>query len=114
MKVKESFISDVEKMADLLYLIVFEKGEKIYNSFLSSYSYISREEIEKTIEEIDSVALAHLYRRAKNIFIEEINGRETGMSVTSEQIKDSITRYVYGGFMSDAEIKEFEECCEAC
>ena len=101
-----TFINDIEKMSDLLQAIT----ENNISGFLNSYSYLTKEEVDNTIKEINAESLAELFRQAENYYIEELNNRETGLSITSEQAKTSITDYVYN-MLSKKEQKDFEDYC---
>ena len=101
-----TFINDIEKMSDLLQAIT----ENNISGFLNSYSYLTKEEVDNTIKEINAESLAELFRQAENYHIEELNNRETGLSITSEQAKTSITDYVYN-MLSKKEQKDFEDYC---
>ena len=101
-----TFINDIEKMSDLLQAIT----ENNISGFLNSYSYLTKEEVGSTIKEINAESLAELLRQAENYYIEELNNRETGLSITSEQAKASITGYVYS-MLSKEEQKDFEDYC---
>ena len=102
----ETFIDDIEKMSDLLQAII----ENDISGFLNSYSYLTKEEVDNTIKEINAESLAELFRQAENYYIEELNNRKTGLSITSEQAKTSITDYVYN-MLSKEEQKDFEDYC---
>ena len=109
-----TFITDLEKMVDLLEASMAEDTMEAYDNFLNSYSYLTENELTDTIEEISGEALADLYRQAENAHIEEMNGRPTGLAITSDIAKDVISRYVYkSGLLSKGDIREFEECCVA-
>ena len=100
------FIDDIEKMSYLLQSIT----ENNISSFLNSYSYLTKEETDNTIKKINAENLADLFRQAENYYIEELNNRETGLSITSEQAKTSITNYVYSK-LSKKQQKDFEDYC---
>ena len=109
-----TFETDLEKMVDLLEAIMSEDNASAYDEFLRSYSYITENELDDTVELIDANVLADLYRQAENYYIEELNGRPTGLAITSEQAKSTIVKYVYdSGLVQKADQKEFEELCEA-
>lgn len=109
-----TFETDLEKMVDLLEAIMSEDNASAYDEFLRTYSYITENELDDTVELIDANVLADLYRQAENYYIEELNGRPTGLAITSEQAKSTIIKYVYdSGLVSKTEQKEFEELCEA-
>ena len=101
-----TFINDIEKMSDLLQAIT----EDNISGFLKSYFYLTKEEVDNTIKEINAESLAELFRQAENYYIEELNDRETGLSITSEQAKTSVTNYVYSK-LSKEEQKDFEDYC---
>lgn len=100
------FIDDIEKMSNLLQAIT----ENNIKSFLNSYSYLTKEDVDATIREINAESLADLYRQAENYYIDELNGRETGLSITSEQAKTSIIDFVYGKLSKEGQ-KDFEDAC---
>ena len=107
---KGIFIDDLEKMCDLLEASMAEDTQQAYDDFLNSYSYLTQNELDDTIKEINGISLAYLLRQAENANIEEMNGRPTGLAITSEQAKTTITNYVYNsGLCSKADIKDFEE-----
>ena len=111
---KATFINDLEKMVDLLEAIMAEDNAQAYDNFLSSYSYLTPNELDDTVEEINGHALADLYRQAENAYIEEMNGRPTGLAITSDTAKTVISQYVYkSGLCSKADIKAFEDDCTA-
>ena len=101
-----TFINDIEKMSDLLQAI----AEDNISGFLNSYSYLTKEEVDNTIKEINAESLAELFRQAEKYYIEELNNRDTGLSITSEQAKTSVTNYVYS-MLSKEEQKDFEDYC---
>ena len=70
----------------------------------------AKEEVDNTIKEINAESLAELFRQAENYYIEELNNRDTGLSITSEQAKTSVTNYVYSK-LSKEEQKDFEDYC---
>lgn len=101
------FTDDIEKMVDFLEL---SKGE-----FLKSYSYITEEDYAETLEDFNydrAENLAYMMRSAENMYIEEMNGRETGVSVTSLQVKQAVSTYVVEHLQQE-EIDEFYEICES-
>ena len=109
-----TFEADLEKMVDLLEAIMSEDNASAYDEFLRSYSYITENELDDTVGLIDAEVLADLYRQAENYYIEELNGRPTGLAITSDIAKSTIVKYVYdSGLVSKAEQKEFEELCQA-
>lgn len=113
------FIDDLEKMVDLLEVVKLE-NEKAYNKFLLQYSYLTSDEVYKTIQAINGSTLADLYRQAENYYIDELNNRETGLSITAVQAKEVIADFVYNGLsvlysgkQLEEQIKDFVECCES-
>ena len=109
-----TFETDLEKMVDLLEAVMSEDNASAYDEFLKSYSYLTENELDDTVGLIDAGVLADLYRQAENYYIEEMNGRPTGLAITSDVAKNTIVKYVYdSGLMSKAEQKEFEELCMA-
>ncbi len=110
----ETFETDIEKISDLLQLISDNNfdTEKGCQEFLASYSYLTYEEVKGTLIKVDTELLAYLMRRAENMNIEEMNGRSTGLAITSEQVKTTVTNYVYNSnFFSKKDIEEFEDIC---
>ena len=111
---KTTFIDDLEKMVDLLEAIMSEDNEQAYDNFLSQYDYITENELDDTVKEINGHALADLYRQAENAYIEELNGRPTGLAITSDTAKTVISRYVYkSGLCLNADVEAFEDDCTA-
>jgi hypothetical protein len=109
-----TFETDLEKMVDLLEAIMSEDNASAYDEFLRSYSYLTENELDDTVGLIDAEVLADLYRQAENYYIEELNGRPTGLAITSDIAKSTIVKYVYdSGLVSKAEQKEFEELCQS-
>lgn len=109
-----TFETDLEKMVDLLEAVMSEDNASAYDEFLRSYSYLTENELDNTVKLINAEVLADLYRQAENYYIEELNGRPTGLAITSDTAKSTIVKYVYdSGLVSKAEQKEFEELCEA-
>lgn len=102
-----TFLDDTEKMVDFLQL---PKEE-----FLKSYSYLTEQEYEETAEYFNSnraETLACMMRIAENMYIEELNDRNTGMSVSSEQVKGAVNTYATET-LSQKEVDEFIEICES-
>lgn len=109
-----TFETDLEKMVDLLEAVMSEDNASAYDEFLRSYSYLTENELDDTVGLIDANVLADLYRQAENYYIEELNGRPTGLAITSDVAKSTIVKYVYdSGLVSKAEQKEFEEICQS-
>ena len=109
-----SFETDLEKMVDLLEASMSEDNMKAYDDFLHSYSYLTENELDNTIKKVNAEVLADLFRQAENYYIEEMNGRPTGLAITSDTAKTVISNYVYkSGLVSKAEQKEFEDLCIA-
>lgn len=108
----DTFIDDLEKMVDLLQASMEEDNMQAYDDFLRSYSYLTENELDDTIKAINTSTLADLYRQAENYYIEELNGRPTGLAITSDIAKEVIGNYVYNsGMLSIPQQKEFEEIC---
>ena len=100
-----AFIDDVEKMIDFLSITKEE--------FLQQYSYLSEEEYDVTKDKFDKdkvEVLADLYRQAENIYLEEINDRSTGLSITSDEMKTVLTAYVIDN-LTQAEREELSDLC---
>ena len=116
----ETFSYDLDKMYDLL--------ELTREEFLESYLYISNEEYYYTAEgyfpdneneaelgEYNMTVisnLADLYRQAENLYIEDLNGRDTGFLVTGGELKERIIDFV-NKHLTPNQIKEFQDECDA-
>lgn len=110
----ETFLNDLDKVYDFLQI---SKQE-----FLESYSYITEEDYDLSMQELneDRVrTLALLMRDAENMLIEEVTemGSEEdnmykGFIVTGEQLKSAIYCYVME-HLSKEEQQEFEDTCIA-
>lgn len=107
-----SYICDIEKMSDLLTFMV-ENPTGWKQQFMESYSYILEEEVDKTVEEINSESLAYLMRIAENIYIEEMNNRPrpTGLAIDSQTAKTAIINFV--NTLPEKEKEDFERVCES-
>ena len=111
---KNTFIDDLEKMVDLLEAIMAEDNAQAYDDFLNQYDYVTENELDDTVKEINGHTLADLYRQAENAYIEEMNERPTGLAITSDEAKTVISQYVYkSGLCSKADIRAFEDDCTA-
>lgn len=108
----ETFIDDLEKMTDFLTFMVENKPDIGACLFLKSYNYLTAEEVNMTYKAITTESLADLYRQAENAYIDELNGRETGLTVSSEQAKSAIIDYVNKN-LSEAEKADFEHRIES-
>lgn len=110
-----TFEDDTEKLFDLLHLSK--------EDFLQSYSYIHEVDYEQTLnmfkvndhkteEENEEVIdnLACLLRGAENMYIEELNGRDTGLNVTGSQFKEVLFDYV-ARTLNSKQKELFEELC---
>lgn len=110
-----TFEYDTEKLFDLLHLSK--------EDFLQSYTYIHEVDYEQTLnmfkvndhkteEENEEVIdnLACLLRGAENMYIEELNGRDTGLTITGSQFKEVLYDYVTRTLNSKQQ-KLFEELC---
>lgn len=83
------FIDDIEKMSD--FLIETE------DNFLQQYSYLTQKEYNETkkyFQDNKVDVLSDMYRQAENLYIEELNGRETNTTVQSENLKCRIIYYI--------------------
>lgn len=101
------FINDMDKMNDFLRL----EGSE----FLESYDYLTLDDYALTSAEFftDTIdSLAELSRQAENMYIEELNGRDTGWHVTSDELKTSIMWYVQNHLDMD-EQEEYEDLCNS-
>jgi hypothetical protein len=112
-----TFENDTEKLFDLLQLSK--------EDFLQSYSYIHEVDYEKTLsmfkvaehktqEENEETIenLAYMLRGAENMYIEELNERPTGCSITGSQFKEAIYDYV-DKTLNETQKELFYELCEA-
>lgn len=115
-----NFIDDLEKMTDLLEALIDNKlqnTDEYTERFLQSYSYLTKDELKETINLINGETLADLFRQAENYYIDELNGRETGLAISSETAKTMISNYVFLSSKFDLlpieEVENFKECCEA-
>lgn len=112
-----TFENDTEKLFDLLQLSK--------EDFLQSYSYIHEVDYEKTLnmfkvaehktqEENEETIenLAYMLRGAENMYIEELNERPTGCSITGSQFKEAIYDYV-DKTLNENQKELFYELCEA-
>ena len=109
-----TFITDLEKMVDLLQAIMSEDNATAYDEFLHKHDDVTENELDDTVKEINTETLADLYRQAENAYIEELNGRPTGLPFSSETAKAVIGNYVYNsGLLDIPQQKEFEEICSS-
>lgn len=108
----ETFIDDLEKMTDLLSLVVQHGWEQGFERFFEAYSYLTPNEIDDTAALISPESLADLLRQAENVYIEELNGRETGLAITSEQAKSAIIDFIYK-YMPEHDQRIFEHAVES-
>ena len=111
-----SFLSDIDKMYDLLTITKEE--------FLDSYSYMTEIEYDLTIEQIMPVSkelqanedqistMADLCREAENLYIEELNGRPTAWNVLGSQLKEAIYDFVKRNY-TEAQQDLFNDYCTA-
>ena len=108
------FLDDLDKVYDLL---IISKEE-----FLNSYSYLTEKEYDLTLDKIKPRTrsaeddediinnMSNLCRRAENLYIEEINGRDTEWNVLGSQLKDAIYTYVMHNY-SEAQQDLFNDYC---
>ena len=109
----DTFETDLEKMADLLEASMSEDSMEAYDNFLRIHDDVTENELDDTIKLINAERLAYLMRYTENAYIEELNGRPTGLKYTAEQIKTTISNYVYNtDFLTQSEREDFEEWCE--
>lgn len=109
----DTFLNDLDKVYDFLQLSKWE--------FLESYSYITEEDYDLSMQEFEAdkvEKLAYYMRDSENMLIEEntyYDNEDTnpykGFLVTGEQLKDMVSTYVYEN-LSKEEQQEFEEWCE--
>ena len=100
-------LTDLEKAGD--FLILNKKD------FLKSYPYVTEQEYEEALKELKediTSNLAELMRRAENVYIENLNGRETGLAITGEQLKEVINDYVCR-HLTEEELEEYEDICNS-
>ena len=108
------FLDDLDKVYDLL---IISKEE-----FLNSYSYLTEKEYDLTLDKIKPRTrsaeddediinnMSNLCRRAENLYIEEINGRDTEWNVLGSQLKDAIYTYVIDNY-SPKQQELFNDYC---
>lgn len=109
-----TFETDLEKMVDLLEAIMSEDNMEAYDNFLKVHNDVTENELDNTVKLINPERLAYLMRYTENAYIEELNGRPTGLKYTAEQIKTTISNYVYNtNFLTQHEREDFEEWCES-
>ena len=113
--VSEDFLSDLDKMYDLLTITKEE--------FLQSYSYMTENEYDWTLASIKPITdevegnedqietLANLCRRAENLYIEELNDRKTEWNVLGSQLKEAIYNFARDN-LSKEQIDLFNDYCE--
>ena len=100
-------LTDLEKAGD--FLILNKKD------FLKSYSYVTEQEYDEALKELKediTSNLAELMRRAENVHIENLNGRDTGLAVTGEQLKEAINDYACQ-YLTEEELEEYEDICNS-
>lgn len=51
-------------------------------------------------------------RRAENVHIENLNGRDTGLAITGEQLKEAINDYACQ-HLTEEELEEYEDICNS-
>lgn len=105
-----TFINDIELMTDLLTLMV-ENPTNWFEKFTKLHPRYTQNEIEDTVHEINGMSLAYLYRIAESMYIEEMNGRPTGLKISSEAAKTAITNALK--LLPECEADEFNEACES-
>ena len=71
------------------------------------YALTSAEFFADTID-----SLAELSRQAENMYLEELNGRDTGWHVTSDELKTSIMWFVQN-YLDMDEQEEYEDLCNS-
>lgn len=109
-----SFLSDIDKMYDLL---IISKQE-----FLDSYSYTTEAEYDLTLSLImptstelqaneDQIGtMADLCREAENLYLEEVNDRPTAWNVLGSQLKEAIYDFVRNNY-TIAQQELFNDYC---
>lgn len=96
------FIDDLEKVNDLLSI---SKDE-----FLKFYSYITENEYDETLKEATNLdTLCNLYRQGENLHIEDMNGRDTGLSITGDNLKETVANYVNANIHDLESIETFRD-----
>jgi hypothetical protein len=110
------FLDDLDKVYDLL---IISKEE-----FLNSYSYLTEKEYDLSLEAIKPHSssaeeneskidtMSYLCRRAENLYIEELNGRDTRWNVLGSQLKDAIYTYVMNNYSTEQQ-DMFNDYCNA-
>lgn len=108
------FLDDLDKVYDLL---TISKEE-----FLDSYLCLTEKEYDLTLDKIQPRTrsaeddediidnMSNLCRRAENLYIEEINGRDTEWGVLGSQLKVAICTYVMHNY-SEAQQNLFNDYC---
>lgn len=87
------FISDLDKMTDLLEAVMSTDNEKAYEEFLHEYPDVSENMLDDTVKSINVQSLVNLYKRATNC-----NKLET---------KILIHRFIHTKFMHKDELELF-------
>ena len=109
----DTFTNETDKMIDLLEAIMAEDNMQAYDDFLKMYPDVTENELDDTVKEINGISLAYLARRIENAYIEELNGRETGLKYSAESMKTTLSNYVYNtDYLTKAERQDFEDECE--
>lgn len=110
------FLDDLDKVYDLL---IISKEE-----FLDSYSYLTEKEYDLSLEAIKPHSssaeeneeqistMVDLCRRAEDLYIEELNDRETEWNVLGSQLKDAIYSYVIYNYSHEQQ-DMFNDYCSA-
>lgn len=101
-----NFCDDLDKMYGFL---TTSKGEFInsYNSTEQDY-----EDTVRCLQNDMPNELADLMRRAENLYIEDLNGREYDWKVNGEQLKEAVDTYAQE-HLSSGEYEEYVEICES-
>lgn len=98
------FLNDLDKMYDFM---TMNRDE-----FLKSYPYLTTYDYYKTYSMITPEVLADLMRDAENVYIENLNDRDTGLVITGAQFKEAISDYAQD-ILSFDEYREYIEICES-
>ena len=107
------FTNDLDKMSDLLEAIMSDDSMEAYDNFLRIYPDVTENDLDNTVKAINGEVLGYMARYIENANIEEMNDRPTGLKYTAEQMKTTLSNYVYNtDFLTKADIEDFEGICE--
>ena len=100
------FYNDLDKMYGFL---TMDKGEFLHSFDSTEQDY---EDTVKYLQNDMSSELADLMRRAENLHIEDLNGREYDWKVNGEQLKEAVDSYAQK-HLTTSEYDEYVEICES-